>query len=164
MRRRAQVVFTISLLLLDAIMIIVAFWAAFRITFATSAGPGPTPDFISFAAMVLVTLVSLVSVYFFYRLYHQRRGESRLDEIYKLVPATSIGVIVATAVTTVLYRDLEYPRLLLVYIWVFTLFFVGLGRVAHGALRSLAYARGWGQLRVLIVGANEAGNLILEKI
>ncbi len=164
MRRRAEILFTISLWLLDSLLIILAFVVAYRVTFETSAGPGPTPDLLDFLPMLVFVGGSLTAVYFFYQLYHQRRGESRLDEIYKLVPATSIGVIVATAVTTVLYRDLEYPRLLLVYIWVFTLFFVGLGRVAHGALRSLAYARGWGQLRVLIVGANEAGNLILEKI
>lgn len=164
MRRRAEVFFTISLLLLDAALIFLAFVVGYRVTFETSAGPGPTPDLIDFLPMLVTTGASLIAVYFFYRLYHQRRGESRLDEIYKLIPATSIGIIVATALTTVLYRDLEYPRLLLVFIWVFTLLFVGIGRVLHGALRSLGYARGWGELRVLIVGAGEAGNLILEKI
>lgn len=164
MRRRAEFIFTVTLLLLDAALIVLAFTAAYRITFETNGGNGPTPDLVSFAPMLFSILLSLIAVYFFYRLYHQRRGESRIDEIYKLVPATSIGVIVATALTTVLYRDLEYPRLLLVYVWVFTLLLVGLGRLMHGGLRSLAYGRGWGELRVLIVGAGEAGNLILEKI
>ncbi|OQY80706.1 MAG: hypothetical protein B6D41_20635, partial [Chloroflexi bacterium UTCFX4] len=121
-------------------------------------------DLLAFAPMILAMLVSLISVYFFYKLYHQRRGESRIDELYKLIPATSIGVIVATAIVTVLYRDLEYPRLLLVFIWLFTLLFVALERLLFGALRSLAYARGWGALRVLIVGAGESGIMILEKI
>lgn len=164
MRRRAEFLLTATLLVLDAALIVLAFMVAYRVTFETSAGNGPTPDLINFTPMILGTIVSLIGVYFFYRLYHQRRGESRIDEIYKLVPATSIGVIVATALTAVLYRDLEYPRLLLVYVWLFTLLFVGVGRFIHGALRSLAYARGWGALRVLIVGAGEAGNLILEKI
>ncbi len=164
MRRRAEFIFTVTLVLLDAALIALAFGAAYRVTFETSGGNGATPDLVNFAPMLLFVMVSLMGGYFFYRLYHQRRGESRIDEIYKLVPATSIGVIVATALTTVLYRDLEYPRLLLVYVWLFTLLFVGLGRLVHGALRSFAYTRGWGELRVLIVGAGEAGNLILEKI
>lgn len=164
MRRRAEVFFTVSLFLLDASLITLSFAVAYRVTFATSPGNGPAPEFFAFTPMVLLMLASLISVYFFYRLYHQRRGESRIDELYKLIPATSIGVIVATALTTVLYRDLEYPRLLLVFVWLFTLFFVALGRLLHGMLRSLAYARGLGELRVLIVGAGEAGNLILEKI
>lgn len=164
MRRRGEFILTLTLLVLDLALIALAFAAAYRVTFDTGGGNGPTPDLLDYAPMLLAIMVSLNAVYFFYRLYHQRRGESRIDEIYKLVPATSIGVIAATALTTLLYRDLEYPRLLLVYDWVFTLLFVGLGRLLHGGLRSLAYARGWGELRVLIVGAGEAGNLILEKI
>src|SRR6476620_188456 len=164
MRRRGEFILTVTLLVLDVALIALAFAAAYRVTFDTGGGNGPTPDLLDYAPMLFSIMVSLIAVYFFYRLYHQRRGESRIDEIYKLVPATSIGVIAATALTTLLYRDLEYPRLLLVYDWVFTLLFVGVGRLLHGGLRSLAYARGWGELRVLIVGAGEAGNLILEKI
>jgi len=164
MRRRAQVLLTFTLLLLDAVVIALAFYAAYRVTFALNAGTGPTPDLLALAPMILAMLASLISVYFFYKLYHQRRGESRIDELYKLIPATSIGVIVATAIVTVLYRDVEYPRLLLVFIWLFTLLFVALERLLFGALRSLAYARGWGALRVLIVGAGESGIMILEKI
>jgi exopolysaccharide biosynthesis polyprenyl glycosylphosphotransferase len=164
MRRRAEVVFALTLVLLDALMIGLALGVAYRVTFVLSPGSGPVPDIFAFAPLVVTLLLSLVVVYFFYRLYHLRRGESRIDELYKLIPATSIGVIVATALTTLFYRDLEYPRLLLVFAWLSTLLFVALGRLAHGMLRSLAYARGWGELRVLIVGAGEAGNLILEKI
>ncbi len=164
MRRRAQVLLTLTLLLLDVSAIALAFYTAYRVTFIASPGNGPTPDLLAFAPMILAMTASLVSVYFFYKLYHQRRGESRIDELYKLIPATSIGVIVATAVVTALFRDLEYPRLLLVFAWLFTLLFVALERLLFGALRSLAYARGWGALRVLLVGAGESGIMILEKI
>ncbi len=80
------------------------------------------------------------------------------------MPATSIGIIIGTALTTLLFRDHEYPRQLIVFGWGTTLLLVSAGRLGHGALRAVLYKRGWGELNVLIVGAGEAGNMILEKI
>ena len=40
---------------------------------------------------------SLCTVFFFYKLYHLRRGMSRLDEIYSVFSAVSISVIVGMA-------------------------------------------------------------------
>ncbi len=164
MKRRAEWLLTASLVLVDAAMIVLAFFAAYRATFFVSSGNSVTPRFEDYAPVVVMNTVALLAVYFFYKLYHLRRGESRLDEIYKLVPATSIGVIIGIAFTTLVYRDFEYPRMLIILGWVATLLLVSLGRFLHGGLRSLLYGRGWGELNVLIVGAGEAGNMILEKI
>jgi len=41
---------------------------------------------------------------------------------------------------------------------------VGVGRFVHHTIRSYLYAHGWGETKTLIVGAGEAGSLILEKI
>ena len=65
MRRRAQVLLTLTLLLLDVSAIALAFYAAYRVTFAASPGNGPMPDLLAFAPMILTMLASLVSVYFF---------------------------------------------------------------------------------------------------
>ncbi len=164
MKRRAEFLFSGSLLLVDALAILVAFFLAYRLVALFSGGTAVSPFFGDYAPVVLPGLYALLVVYFFYQLYHLRRGESRLDEIYRLVPATSIGVIIGTALTTLLFRDQEYPRQLIVFGWGTTLLFVSAGRLAHGWLRALLYKRGWGELNVLIVGAGEAGNMILEKI
>ena len=164
MRRRAELLFSASLLLVDASTILLAFFLAYQLTSLFSSGAAVSPRFQDYAPVVLPNLVALLTVYFFYKLYHLRRGESRLDEIYRLVPATAIGVIVGTALTTLLFRDYVYARQLIVFAWGTTLVMVSAGRFLHGTLRGLLYRRGWGELRVLIVGAGEAGNMILEKI
>ncbi len=164
MKRRAEVLFGVSLLLVDALAILVAFFLSYRLVSFFSGGSAVSPRFQDYAPVVLPSLFALLVVYFFYRLYHLRRGESRLDEIYRLVPATSIGVIMGTALTTLFFRDQEYPRQMIVFGWGTTLLLVSAGRLAHGLLRAVLYKRGWGELNVLIVGAGEAGNMILEKI
>ncbi len=164
MKRHAEWLFSASLVVLDAVAILLAFFLAYLLTVFFSGGTAVSPRFEDYAPVVLLSLAALLGVYFFYRLYHLRRGESRLDEVYTLVPATAIGVIIGTALTTLAFRDHEYPRQLIVFGWGATLVTVSLGRLLHGTLRALLYRRGWGELRVLIVGAGEAGNMILEKI
>jgi exopolysaccharide biosynthesis polyprenyl glycosylphosphotransferase len=114
--------------------------------------------------MLAFTVFTIVVTFFFYRLYHQRRGESRIDEIYRLFPATAIGILGGAALTAIFYQSFDYPRQILVVAFVMTFCLVELGRLVHGTLRAVLFARGRGQLRVLIVGAGEAGTLILGKI
>jgi exopolysaccharide biosynthesis polyprenyl glycosylphosphotransferase len=164
MKRSAEWLFGVSLLIVDACAILLSFFLAYRIVSVFSGGAAVSPRFQDYAPIVLPNLVALLVVFFFYRLYHLRRGDSRLDEIYRLIPATAIGVIAGTALTTLLFRDQEYPRQLIVFGWITTVLFVSAGRAAHGLWRALLYRRGWGELRVLIVGAGEAGHMIFEKI
>jgi exopolysaccharide biosynthesis polyprenyl glycosylphosphotransferase len=114
---------------------------------------------------MVLSAAALGAVFFFYKLYHLGRGMSRLDELYSLLPAVSISVIFGVALTAFVYRtEVDYPRTMIVLFWVCALLLVGFGRVVHHTLRSSLYARRWGESSVLIVGAGEAGNLILEKI
>ncbi len=164
MKHRATWILSVSLLLVDALAILGAFFVAYKLVAFFSNGSSVSGRFQDYGPVVLPHLVAIIIVLFFYRLYHLRRGDSRIDEIYRLIPSTAIGVIVGTAFTTLFFRDQEYPRLLIVIGWASTLFFVSLGRLAHGLFRALLYGRGWGELRVLIVGAGEAGNMILDKV
>ena len=79
MRRHAEWLFSGSLLLVDAAAILLAFLFAYRLTSLFSGGAAVSPRFEDYAPVVLPNLVALLAVFFFYKLYHLRRGESRLD-------------------------------------------------------------------------------------
>jgi Undecaprenyl-phosphate glucose phosphotransferase len=112
-----------------------------------------------------LNVLALIAVFLFYKLYHLQRGMTRLDELYKTFPAVSLSVITGMAFTAFVFRnDVDYPRVMIVYFWIAAAALVGWGRFAHHTLRSELYARGWGESKVLIVGAGEAGSLVLEKI
>lgn len=165
MRRRAEVLFGIFLLFQDMLLILVAFYLAYKL------GPSPDPvtsaalpQFRDYLPMVVLTELSSVATFFLYRLYHLRRGESRLDQVYALFPATAIGILGGAGLTAILFQSFDYPRLFLVLAFAFTFVLVSLGRLAHGYWRGWLYQKGWGELKLLIVGAGEAGSLVLERV
>lgn len=165
MKGQANLFFALTLVGLDAVMTCLAFLVAYLLR---PLDPNPNQiilPFNNYVGMMVLSAAALIAVFFFYRLYHLQRGMSRLDELYSLLPAVSISVIAGVALTAFVYRtEVDYPRTMIVLFWFFALVLVGLGRVVHHTLRSSLFARGWGESKTLIVGAGEAGNLILEKI
>ncbi len=165
MRRHAQLFFTVTLLAMDAAMTCLAFFLAYVLRPREMTPNAVVPPFANYVGMMLLSVLALNLVFFFYKLYHLQRGITRLDELYAVFSAVSISVIVGTAMTAFVYRnDIDYPRMMIVYFWAFSLLLISLGRLAHHTLRSTLYSRGWSESRVLIVGAGEAGQIILEKI
>lgn len=165
MKRHANLFFTFTLLGVDAVMTSLALFLAYLLRPRDVVSNQVIPPFSAYLGMLLLNVVAFVAVFFFYKLYHLRRGITRLDELYSVFSAVSIGVIVGMAFTAFVFRtEVDYPRVMIVYFWVFALALIGLGRFAHHTLRSKLYERGWGESKVLIVGAGEAGNLVLEKI
>lgn len=165
MKQQANLFFAFTLVALDTLMTCLAFLIAYLLRPLDASPNTVILPFSNYVGMMVLSAVALVVVFFFYKLYHLGRGMSRLDELYSLLPAVSISVISGVAMTAFIYRtEVDYPRTMIVYYWVFSLVLIGLGRIVHHTLRSLLFARGWGESKVLIVGAGEAGNLILDKI
>ncbi len=165
MKQQANLFFAFTLVGLDTLMTCLAFLIAYLLR-PLDANPNQVIlPFSNYVGMMVLSAAALIVVFFFYKLYHLGRGMSRLDELYSLLPAVSISVISGVALTAFVYRtEVDYPRTMIVYYWVFSLVLVGLGRIIHHTVRSVLFARGWGESKVLIVGAGEAGNLILDKI
>jgi exopolysaccharide biosynthesis polyprenyl glycosylphosphotransferase len=165
MKRHANLFFSLTLLGVDALTTCLAFFLAYVFRPPETTPLRVIPPFSNYVGMMLLNALALVVVFFFYKLYHLRRGLSRLDELYSVFSAVSISIIVGMAFTAFVYRtEIDYPRVMIVYFWAFALVLIGLARIAHHALRSALYRRGWGESKVLIVGADEAGNMVLEKI
>jgi Undecaprenyl-phosphate glucose phosphotransferase len=164
-KRYAQLVFTLSLLGVDVVMTCLAFVFAYLLRPREATLNQVIPPFTYYVGMMGLSVIALVVVFFFYKLYHLNRGITRLDELYSVFSAISISVVVGMAFTAFVYRtEIDYPRTMIVYFWACALVLVGLGRVTHHTFRSAMYRRAWDESRLLIVGADEAGHTILEKI
>lgn len=163
MKQRASWLLTTSLVAMDALMAGLAFAGGYILRLQSEyENIAPFSDY---WGMLLIHVATIVLVFFFYRLYHRQRATSHIDEFYAVFGAASVGTIAAIAFISLIYKsELDYPRLMMVYAWVLTILLVAWGRVIHARLQWGLQAKGFNEVRLLIVGAGEVGRMILHKI
>ncbi len=163
MRDRTSWLLTGSLVMMDTLMSGLAFACGYALRLQSDyENIAPFSDY---WGMLLIHAASIVIVFFFYRLYQRQRATSHIDQFYAVFGAASVGTIVAIALVSLVYKNqLDYPRLMMVYIWTLTIFLVWFGRVIHSRFQWSLQARGYNQARILIVGAGEVGRIILQRI
>ena len=165
---RVRMLSTIILIITDTLMITFAFVAAYGIRWeSTQLDPNiKLAPFGEYVGLLIVQIIAIGIVMFWARLYHQARAVSRVDEFYGVFGAVSIGMMMSVAVSTLLFKNLEFdfPRTLIIYSWLLTIVLVMIGRLIYHAVQWRVQARGMGRDRVLIVGTGDTGKLVLEKI
>jgi exopolysaccharide biosynthesis polyprenyl glycosylphosphotransferase len=170
MKRKINLLLAVSLVVIDGLMTALAFFLAYWLRLwlnipSPSVNIQPFPDYLG---MMAVQALTMLMVFFFSKLYHLKRGTSRLDELSIIFVASSIGNIMSIAFTSLLFKnsplELDYSRGIVVYAWLLTIVLVFLGRVLHNAIRFNLQSRGVAADRVLIVGTGEVGQIILHKI
>ncbi|MFC1975905.1 undecaprenyl-phosphate glucose phosphotransferase [Chloroflexota bacterium] len=162
MKQRAPVIFMISLVVTDIFMLGLAFFAGYQ--FRLQSEYESIEPFSVYWGMMLVHILANLMVFFFYRLYHRQRSLSFIDQFYAIFGAASVGTIIAIAFISFAFKNqLDYPRLMMVYIWILTILFASFGRLLQSRLQQSLQAHGWSEERVLIVGASEVGRMVLQK-
>lgn len=169
-QQRIRHIFTLSQVILDASMVMLAFFLAYHLRRSID-WPNRAVNlgaFDDYTGMMFIQVATLLSVFFFTRLYHTARAVSRVDEFYQIFGAVSVGVVMAVAISGFVFKnsvlDLDYSRAMILYAWLLTVLLVTLGRWLHHTLTTRLRTQGLGNDRVLIVGTGEVGHMILQKI
>lgn len=163
MKKRAPLLFTISLIIIDALMSGLAFYVGYQ--FRLRSDYENILPFTSYIGMAVVHVLSILTVFFFYRLYHRQRSLSYVDQFYAIFGAASVGTIIAIAFISFFFKNqLDYPRLMMVYVWLLTIIFTSLGRALQSKVQRSLQGRGWGEEQLLIVGTGEVGRIVMQKI
>jgi exopolysaccharide biosynthesis polyprenyl glycosylphosphotransferase len=167
---RMKAVFAIMLVASDMLMTMLAFILAYYIRREVHwpNKPQNLAPLQSYGGMLLVQVASLLVVLFLYRLYHQRRAVSRVDEFYAIFGAVSIGMMLSVAVSALTFKnsvlELDFSRVMIIYAWLLTIALVTAGRIVYRSLEARARRGGWGRDRVLLVGTGDVAQMILQKI
>jgi exopolysaccharide biosynthesis polyprenyl glycosylphosphotransferase len=168
--QRIRTIHTISLFFLDAFLIAVAFVLAYQLRVSV---PWPAElvrivPLSDYGGLLLAHVVTVLTVMFFYRQYYIPRAVSRVDMLYYVFAAVSIGTMMGVAVSSFLFKNdeniLDYPRAMIMYAWLFTAVLLVIGRIFHQAVREWLRNMGWGKDRLLIVGSGDTARIIIQRI
>ncbi|MEW5959443.1 MAG: hypothetical protein AB1801_17100, partial [Chloroflexota bacterium] len=147
MKQRGSFFFGISLVIIDALMTGLAFWGGYQLRLRSEYEN--IQPFAAYWGMLTVHVLVILMVFFFYRLYHRQRSLSSIDQFYSIFGSASVGTIVAIAFISFFFKNqLDYPRLMMVYVWILTILFTSLGRTIQSRLQLVLQARGWGEQRI----------------
>jgi len=168
MRRRANILFTLVLVVNDLAMVALAFFLAYWLRKNVTPAAIDIAPFRDYLVMLVIQVVTMLTIFFFSRLYDVKRSMPRLDEFYRIFAATSIATIFTIALTTFLFKnstlELDFPRVMIIYAWVLTVLLMTISRSLLVLARNWLRGRGFGTDRLLIVGTGDVGRMILQKI
>jgi len=119
------------------------------------------PEFLYYAQALLGILPVFFFCYRAYGLYQPARHIRRIEEIFLVIKANTLAIIVLMALTF-FYRAFSYSRLVLVFLWLFSMICVGLSRYITIQLEYVRKRNKKEQTRVLLIGANRNARNIIQ--
>jgi len=170
LKRHAGPVFTATRVLADALCIGLAFYVAYRLRLAIQwpTEPEHIGLFREYVGMMVVQIISVLMVCFFYGLYREQRARPWVDELATIAGAVSIGTMFGVAFTSFIFKntilDLDYSRGMIIYAWLLTILLTSAVHLVHRKLTAWLRDRGWSEMRVIVVGSGEVGQMIVQKL
>ncbi len=160
--------YAFSLVVLDALMLMVAFLLAYslRVQIAWPNEIAPNIVFWDYVGLMALQTSTIIIVLLVFRQYYLPRAVSRVDQLYAVFAAVTLGTLIAVALAVFIYSsDFDFPRMMMIYAWVCSIIFIMLGRLIHQSVRLwLQRTRGWGKDRILLVGSDEMAQMVLQRI
>ncbi len=98
------------------------------------------------------------------RVWRRRRGEFWIDEVSRIGFATATAVTLLMAVTYFFLSEAPFSRLMLFWILLFVVLFLGLARLVRRWVLSVLYGRGTAVDRVLVLGSGETGRGLIRTL
>ena len=150
--RHVRAVLHSALVVIDGVMLALAFLLGYvlRARLPLPAVPMNPPSFSNYVPMLIVHVLSVLVVFYFARMYHQRRAVSRIDEAYAVAQNVSIGTFLAVAFETLAFKnsalELDYPRGVVIYAWLLSIVLVVVGRMLL-RFTTIRPARVWASAR-----------------
>ncbi len=159
--KRDELAVSLLLIPIDAAMIVVAFLVAYWLRLQTDViYLLPFAQYSYFVLSVLPFWLLVFALEGLYRVGSVRKG---LDELAGIFVGVSLGVLLVMAAIFLTNTELN-SRVLLVYAYVCSLFFVWLGRFMARNIQEILYAYGIGLRPVMVIGNTPLGAQLAQEL
>lgn len=159
------------LVLSDLIALVLAFMTGYiaRVTLPFLPIPLAQPPFIGYLPTLTLHVLTIMTIFYFSRLYHQRRSVSRIDQGRNILVAVTVGAFMTMGIQEFIFKNtffdsVDYPRSMFFYVWMFSFIFTVLGREILRAIRRFVRARGIEADNLLIIGAGKTARFVARKV
>lgn len=168
-KRLRQILFLLQMSI-DVVMLVAALFLGYlsRSYIPLIGLPKDPPSFTSYIPLTIVNTATVFLVFYFGRMYHQRRAVSRIDVLWNILQNVSIGTIGAIAFESLAFTntglDFEYPRGVVIYTWVYSIVLTYIGREIHRQIIFRLQKADVGRDNVIVVGDGEVARSIVKNI
>ncbi len=153
-------------LVIDALLILVAFLLAYQIRYRLQWFRAVDPVFqaslTTYVPFATALLPVMLFSFYLTGVYRSRRGRGYLDQMWAIATATTMGVVMMMAASLV--QPLAYSRLIFIYTAVLVILLLGISRAILFGLRNYLRDFGVGVDRVVLVGAGDVGRMVMRNI
>lgn len=160
-----KAIYVAAQVIADVLVLRLAFVLAYRLRLVgdprAELAIDPLSDYDALSAMYIGVMIVVFAAR---RMYIPSRGVSWVDMLYRVVSAVGIGWVLSLASTLVVYRQLDPPRLMLIYWGLLSIGLVWLARVSLDFVLRDARRRGRDVERALIVGDGEQAQMLAQRI
>lgn len=169
-KQQYQTLITVSLLSVDAAMIGIAFLIAYwvRAQVAFPAEPHNLAPVGAYAWTIAVQMICIQGMLYLNRQYHMVKATSRVEELYAVFSAVSVGALFSVAISALLFKntvfEVNYSRTIIIYAWLLTIVWVTMGRWLHRGIRAQLQRHGVGLERLLVVGTGDVAATVIQKV
>jgi exopolysaccharide biosynthesis polyprenyl glycosylphosphotransferase len=164
-QKRKDLLFPSLLVVSDQVMIFLCFLAAYFLRSHILAH-FPTPFAQNFEIHYLGKYPAVAAVFpvvfFLQGLYRRSNSLSRMNEFVGIFRGVSLTVVILMSLAFLIKFDAS--RLMMIYFWVLTLFALDLSRYLIRLIQGNFRKRGYNAIRAVIVGSDETGRMVLNKV
>lgn len=162
-RRWMPWVTAVTDVLLISVALLIAYWLRYDRQLFRLVDPANNVPFSVYLPLVGVLTVIWLAASHRAGAYDVRRGRPLLDELYSVVNATTLAIMLMV-VLVFFYRRLFYSRIIFVYAGIAIVVLVGLARGVRQVILTRLRQAGQGVDRVVIIGAGEVGRTVIRNL